>query len=283
MSGTWSPTAATHVAAVIGDPVRHSLSPTILNAAFRDLGLDWVYLAFEVPDGKAPEALDAMRVLGLDGLSVTMPHKTATAAAVDRLSPDAAALGAVNCVVRRGDELVGENTDGVGFLAALVADTGYDPTGGSCAVVGAGGAARAVVLALARAGAAEVLVVNRTRGRAEAAAQLAGRVGRVGTERDLADVDLVVQATPVGMGSIDAADATPFDPDLLHRGQVLVDLIYQPAQTALLAAAGARGVTVANGVGMLVHQAAVAFELWTGKPAPLAAMTAALRHRLLTH
>jgi len=127
VSGTWSPTAATHVAAVIGDPVRHSLSPTILNAAFRDLGLDWVYLAFEVPDGKAPEALDAMRVLGLDGLSVTMPHKTATAAAVDRLSPDAAALGAVNCVVRRGDELVGENTDGVGFLAALVADTGYDP------------------------------------------------------------------------------------------------------------------------------------------------------------
>lgn len=271
----WSPTGTTRLAAVIGDPVRHSLSPAIHNAAFRALELDWVFLAFEVPDGGAERALAAVRSLGIAGLSVTMPHKTAVAAAVDRLSPDAAALGAVNCVVRRGDELLGENTDGPGFLAALAADTGFEPAGRRCAVVGAGGAARAVVLALARAGAGEVRVVNRTAERAEAAAALAGDVGRVGTERDLAGADLIVQATSVGMG--DRADALAFDPGLLHEGQVLVELVYQPAETALLAAARARGLTAANGLGMLVHQAAIAFELWTGRPAPLATMAGAVR------
>jgi len=258
--------------------VRHSLSPTVQNAAFRALDLDWVFVAFEVPEGRAGGAIDAVRALGIDGLSVTMPHKSAVATAVDRLSPDASALGAVNCVVRRGDELVGENTDGSGFLAALAADTGFEPAGRRCAVVGAGGAARAVVLALARAGAEEVRVVNRTPDRAEAAASLAGTVGRVGAERDLAGADLIVQATSVGMA--DRAGAVPFDPDLLHPGQVLAELIYQPAETALLAAARARRLTVANGLGMLVHQAAIAFEHWTGQSAPLATMTAAVSARL---
>jgi shikimate dehydrogenase len=268
-SGPSAPTGSTRVAAVIGDPVRHSQSPAIYNAAFAALGLDWVFVAFEVPDGQAVAALDGARRLGIDWLSVTMPHKTAVAHAVDRLSDDARALGAVNCVVRDGDALVGHNTDGPGFIRALHAELGVDPGGRACAVVGAGGAARAVVLALARASAASVLVVNRTPSRAEAAAELAGARGVVGTEADLASVDLVVNATPRGMAH---DPGLPFDPDVLRTGQVVADLIYQPAETALLAAARARGLPVMNGLGMLVHQAAVQLEHATGAAPPVGVM-----------
>jgi shikimate dehydrogenase len=263
------------VAAVIGDPVRHSRSPAIHNAAFRACGLDWVYAAFEVPAGAGAAAVEAMRTLKLGGLSVTMPHKAAAAAAVDRLTGDAAALGVVNCVAWDGDHLVGDSTDGPGLVRALAAEPGWEPAGRRCAVVGAGGAARAVVLALARAGAAEVVVVNRTPERGEEAAALAGPVGRTGTAAELADAELVVQATPVGMGA--DAGSVPFDPALLHPGQVVVDLVYEPLDTALLRAARARGAVAVDGLGMLVHQAALQFERWTGVAAPVAAMTAAAR------
>ena len=140
-------TAATRVAAVIGDPVRHSLSPAIHNAAFAAAGLDWVYVAFEVPAGRAADAIRAMDVLGIDGLSVTMPHKADVAAAVDSCTPDALALGAVNCVVRRHGRTTGHSTDGDGFLWGLQDDLSVDPSGLRCVVLGAGGAARAVVRA----------------------------------------------------------------------------------------------------------------------------------------
>ncbi|HWC10761.1 MAG TPA: hypothetical protein VG455_06010, partial [Acidimicrobiales bacterium] len=145
----WAPGSRTRVAAVIGDPVRHSLSPVLHNAAFRALELDWVYLAFEVPGGEAAAALTGMRALGIEGLSVTMPHKGDAAASVDELSAAALAVGAVNTVVPLPDgRLSGDNTDGAGFLASL-AEEGFDPAGQVCLVVGAGGAARAVVHALA--------------------------------------------------------------------------------------------------------------------------------------
>ena len=188
---------------MIGDPVRHSLSPILHNAAFRACDLDWVYLAMEVRAGNGAAALRAMRTLGLGGMSVTMPHKADVAAAVDRLSPVARRLGAVNCVRWDGDELVGENTDGAGFLRSLAEDAGFDPSGRRCLVVGAGGAARAVVLALAEAGALEVGVLNRSADRAREAAELAGAGGRVidPRERDGAtgEADLIVNATPIGM------------------------------------------------------------------------------------
>jgi len=275
VSGGWVPSATTTVAAVIGDPVRHSRSPAIHNAAFRACGLDWVYVAFAVPAGAGAAAVAAVRTLRLGGLSVTMPHKEAVAAAVDRLTDDAARLGAVNCVAWEGDVLVGDNTDGPGLLRSLAAELGWDPAGRRCAVVGAGGAARAVVLALARAGAAEVVVVNRSPGRAGRAAELAGAVGRVGTGEELSSVELVVHATPVGMG--DDAGSLPFDPDLLRPGQIVVDLVYEPLDTALLEAARARGAVAVDGLGMLVHQAALQFERWTGSEPPVDAMAAAAR------
>jgi shikimate dehydrogenase len=266
----------TRLAAVIGDPIRHSLSPAIFNAAFAEVGLDWAYLAFEVAPDATAGALDAVRVLGIAGLSVTMPHKSATASMVDELSDAARRLGAVNCVVLDGRRLVGHNTDGAGFVASLVHDAGFDPAGRRCVVLGAGGAARAVVLALATSGAADVVVVNRTPDRAASTAALAGAVGRVGTVDDLAAAGLAVNATSVGMGG----EGCPVDPDRLDPRHLVADLVYHPVVTPLLDGARSRGASVLDGVGMLVRQGAIAFELWTGRPAPVEAMSAAARAAL---
>ncbi|MGI8662755.1 MAG: shikimate dehydrogenase [Acidimicrobiales bacterium] len=256
------------VAGVIGSPVAHSRSPAILNAAFASAALDWIYVAFEVAPQRLRAALDGARALGVRGLSVTMPHKDAVATLVDRASDDAVMLGAVNCVVNDGAALVGHNTDGPGFIDALVADAGFLAEGRRVVLVGAGGAARAIALALGRAGAADVAVLNRTQSRAQAAAALAGRAGRIAVPDDISSADLVVNATPIGM--LDGA--LPLDAGLLRAGQVVADVVYHPTTTPLLAAAAECGATPVNGLGMLVHQAAHAFELWTGVQAPIEAM-----------
>lgn len=269
---------------MIGDPVRHSLSPAIHNAGFAAAGLDWVYVALPVPTGCAAQALVGMVALGIEGLSVTMPHKDAVAAAVDELSPAAKALGAVNCVRRVGNRLVGESTDGIGFVRSLRDEAAFDPAGRRVVVLGAGGAARAVVQALGAAGAAEVVVVNRTAARAEVAAALAGGVGRVGSAEAVGDADLVVNATSVGMATAAMGGAAvasaepdlPLDPARIGTGQLVADLVYHPLRTALLEAASARGARTLNGVGMLLYQAAEAFEMWTGVAAPIEAMRSAV-------
>jgi shikimate dehydrogenase len=208
-----------------------------------------------------------------------MPHKSAVLDGLDELSPDAEDLGAVNCVVRRGAILRGENTDGAGLLDALRLDEGVTVDGRACVVVGAGGAGRAVARALGRAGADAVVVVNRDQERARRAAALAGPIGRVGTADDLAAADLVVNATPLGMGVLVTthreAETLPLDVARLRDDAVLVDLIYHPAVTPLLAAGRARGLRTVNGLGMLIHQAAHAFRHWTSEAPPLAAMSAA--------
>ncbi len=263
---------------MIGDPVEHSLSPVLHNAAFAALGLDWVYLALPVPTGRVPDAIVGVRALGLVGLSVTMPHKAPVATEMDELSPAAARLGAVNTVIRRGPQLVGDSTDGEGFLAALRTDRGWDPAGRSCVVLGAGGAARAVVLALAGAGAADVAVVARKDGQARNAADLAGPVGSVASIDAVAGAELIVNATPVGMTGPSQSETLPLglDPARLGQGQLVVDLIYAPPSTALLDAGRAAGASVANGLGTLIHQAALQCRLWTGMEPPLAAMSAAV-------
>ena len=273
--GRW-PTAASTVVGVIGDPVTHSLSPLLHNTAFGALGLDWVSVGFPVRHGDGPAAVEGLRALGVRGLSVTMPHKAAVAGAVDELTPVAEELGAVNCVRWVGDRLVGDNTDGAGFLESLRRGVGFDPADRRCLVVGAGGAARAVVLALAGAGAAEVVVVNRTPERAETAAALAGGRGRSGTAEDAARADLVVEATPAGMDGLDEV-APLVDAGSLRPGQVAVDLVYHPPTTPWLAAAAAAGATTLGGLGMLVHQAAAQLQLWTGTAPPVAAMWDAAR------
>ena len=269
---------STRLAAVIGSPVRHSRSPILVNAAFASAGLDWAYVALEVAAGDAARAVDAMRVLGLGGLSVTMPHKHDVIAGLDRLSPEAAALDAVNCIAWEGDELVGHNTDGGGLLDALASGQQLQPAGLRCAVLGAGGAARSVVRSLAGAGAAEVAVVNRTAARAESAAALAGPVGRVGAPADVRDADLVVNATSIGMGAGPDDDGpSPVEPGVLRAGQTVVDLVYLPVETPLLRQAAAAGARPVDGIGMLVHQAARAVALWTGVAPDVGVMEAAAR------
>jgi shikimate dehydrogenase len=269
------------LAALIGSPVRHSLSPAIHRAAFAAAGVDWSYVAFDVAPGRAAEALAAMRVLGIAGLSVTMPHKADVAAAVDRLEPAARALGSVNTVSWDGDRLVGSSTDGDGFLAAL-AEAGVEVTGARVAVIGAGGAARSVIDALARAGAPDITVLNRTAERAARAAALTPAAS-VGIASDVERADIVVNATSVGMGvAAEHADSgdLPCDPALVHRGQVVVDLVYHPLETAWLHAARRRGVTAVDGLGMLVHQAALQQQRWLGVTPDTRAMRAAAEAHL---
>ena len=198
------PTGATQLTAVIGSPVRHSLSPTLHNAAFAAADRDWVMLAFEVARGSGAAAVDAMRTLGLRGLAVTMPHKSDVAAAVDEVDPAAAVLGSVNTVVLRDDGTTfGASTDGEGFVASLLAH-GIDPAGARIALLGAGAAARALVDALGRAGVADLAIVNRSVDNARRAAELAVQA-RIADTGDIRNADIVVNATPVGMGNDRAA------------------------------------------------------------------------------
>ena len=276
---------AVTVVGVIGSPVAHSLSPLLHASAFSALGLgdEWRSFAFEVPPGGAAGALEAMRRADIRGVSVTMPHKAEVVAGVDECSGVARRLGAVNCVVNRDGSLWGTNTDGEGFVSSLRRGAGLDPAGRRCVVVGAGGAARAVVLSLAQAGAAEVAIVNRTPERAYEAAALADPVGAVVplTDRSVAEAvvaaDLVVNATPVGMAGVGRdVGGGPGEwlvpPELLASGQVAADLVYAPRPTRWLAVAADCGATVLDGLGMLVHQAAAQLVLWTGREPPVEAM-----------
>jgi shikimate dehydrogenase len=269
--------AATRVAALIGSPVQHSLSPALHNAGFAATGADWVYTAFDVALGDAGAALDAMRVLGFGGLSVTMPHKDAVAALVDELDPAAAALRSVNTVVPIGDgRLKGYSTDGAGFIASLSAH-GLDVADRRVCVFGAGGAARAIIDALARAGAKSITVINRSADRARAAASLAGAIGSVGDATDIGRSDFVINATSVGMGS---ATDLPCDAGLLHAGLVVADIVYHPRRTAFLDAADRVGARTIEGLGMLVHQAVLQQELWTGLKPDATVMSAAAERQL---
>jgi shikimate dehydrogenase len=275
------PTVNTALAGVIGHPVDHSLSPILHNAAFSALGVDWAYVAFEVPPALFEAAMMGAAALGLRGLSVTMPHKNAAARLANRRSANARRLGSANTLVFDERGIYADSTDGEGLLDDLRLGAGFDPADRKCGVIGAGGGARAAVLALAAAGAAEVIVVNRTPAAAWRAAALAPVVARVGRAEELGQLDLIVQATPMGMEKATSVfggsrTVAGVDPTRFGAGQLVVDLVYDPPMTEFLEIASAAGATVRNGVGMLVHQAARQITLWTGLDAPLRLMWAAL-------
>jgi shikimate dehydrogenase len=216
-----------------------------------------------------------MRTFGVRGLAVTMPHKSDVAAAVDLVDPAAAALGSVNTVVLRDDGTTfGASTDGEGFVSSL-RTRGIDPAGARVAMLGAGAGARAVIDALGRAGVADLAIVNRTAENASRAARLA-KQARVGDVGDIRNADVVVNATPIGMGT----DELACDPTLLGPNQVVVDLVYHPLETALLRAARDVGALAVDGLGMLVHQAVLQHELWTGDRPDAAVMRAATEGEL---
>ena len=273
---------ATRVAGVMGWPIEHSLSPVIHNAAYEALGLDWVYVALPVAPGAAASAVAGLEALGFSGANVTMPHKEAVAAALGSLSEDAALLRAVNTIQVAPGGLVGHNTDAPGFGRFLERDAGFDAAGRAALLFGAGGAARACALALARAGAARLVVVLREPVRAAALlATLADLETTVDVvtfeEAPQARPDLIVNATPLGAHG----EALPLPS--LDASTVAVDLLYRPMTTPLQTEVRAAGGTAFGGLGLLLHQAALAIELWTGQPAPLEAMSAAALAAMASH
>ena len=266
------PSAGRTAAAVIGDPVLHSLSPTIYNAAFEHDQVNWSYSAVNITGGQVSDALEEMRQSEVGGLSVTMPHKEIVANLVDETTRHAERLGAVNCVSKNGSTLVGHNTDGEGFIKAIEAETKERTEGKSYLVIGAGGAAKAVTLALGEAGASEVIVSSRNASKSRKAASLAGQVGRSGSLSEAEGVDVIINATPIGMRGAGNEDQLPLPVEAMHKGQIIVDLIYHPLQTEFLKNASRIGARTMNGIGMLIHQAALQYTLWTNKEAPLDVM-----------
>ena len=271
----------TSLLGVLGWPLEHSLSPVIHHAAFRRLDLDWVYLPFPVEPESLGDAITGLRALGAVGANVTMPHKETVIEHVDDLSGDARSIGAVNTIQRLGDRLIGHNTDVDGFASFMSDDAGLDVSDSNCLVLGAGGAARAVVCALARMGAEAIAVAARRTDQSEQVVALSPRTERVewtdATNRIL-EFDLVVNATPVGMqGEELLADAA------FREGQAVVDLIYDPPMTPLVERARHAGAAGWGGLGMLVHQAAASLRIWSGQEAPLEAMSVAAMHAVSRH
>ncbi len=259
------------LAGVIGWPVEHSRSPAIHLAAAQATGAPLLYTAFPVPHGQGARAAAACRTLGIRGLSVTMPHKHDVIAALDELSETARRLDAVNHITNTNGVLVGNNTDGDGFVRGYEHATGDSLTDQRIAVIGSGGAARAVIDACVRAGAA-VDVIARSQSRAVEAASLGGKQGRVASVADLRHADVVVNATPVGMDGTPQAGNVAADVSVLRSTCVVVDIVYHPLETPLLLSARARDLRVVDGLAMLAGQAAEQFEAWTGAAAPLDVM-----------
>jgi shikimate dehydrogenase len=286
--------ARTALVGVLGDPVRHSLSPAMHNAALAELGLDWVYLALPAPAAQLPQVVQALEAMDCPGLNVTLPHKQAVAALCRELSPLAARVGAVNTLQRReGGGWLGTNTDVEGFLAPLRSVDGAW-SGSRAVVLGCGGSARAVVAGLVELGFGAILVAGRSAGKLEAFAEgCQGWAPQLQVipwaqlPELLGETQLLVNTTPVGM-------ASPHDPaaglalplaaealEALAPGSTVYDLIYTPRPSALLRSCAARGCRVIDGLEMLVQQGAAALRLWTGLAAvPVDAMRRAAEHGL---
>lgn len=272
--------------ALIGDPVGQSLSPAMHNAAFRALGLNCAYITLHVPKPTLANAIAGVRALGIAGLNVTIPHKISIISLLDELDESANLVGAVNTVKNNRGKLIGFNTDGEGALRAL--EEKIDSVKGKEVVLlGAGGAARAIAFSLARVG-ARLTIANRTVPRAQALASAVEQklstnvkvasLNRAELTKALKNVDVLINATSVGMHP--KIDKTLVRANMMRRGLVVYDIVYKPLRTKLLREARRAGGKTIDGLGMLVHQGALAFEIWTGERAPIKIMKAAAKREL---
>ena len=270
----------TRLCGVIGDPVEHTMSPVMHNAAFRQLGLDYLYVPFKVKQGELAKAIEGVRALNIRGLNVTIPHKVAVIQFLDEVDNLAGRIGAVNTIVNDGGVLRGYNTDGAGFLQALL-ERRIEPKGKNIAILGAGGAARAISFSLTDRG-AHLIILNRLL-ELDWAKELASRISQIFTtevealelnRENLAGVlgkaNILVNATSVGMTP--NIDETPVTSDLLKAELIVFDIVYNPIKTRLLREAEAAGAKTISGIDMLVWQGALAFEKWTGVKAPVELM-----------
>ena len=271
---------------VIGYPLSHSVSPAFHQAALDHYGLNMTYERWETPPEHAEWRFGGLRPKEVLGANVTVPYKEFALRFVDSLDETARLIGAVNTIVNIGGHLTGYNTDAAGFLRALKEDGAFDPAGKAAHVLGAGGAARAVVFALAGAGARSIAVANRTSARSEALVgdvrkEIAGAtVEAIEWGASAGGVDLIVNTTSMGMRNGGAEDASPLSADEIPRGALVVDLVYNPELTPLLAAASEAGARTLGGLPMLIYQGAEAFEMWIGRKAPIEVMNEAARAAL---
>ncbi len=270
----------TRLCGLIGDPVEHSMSPVMHNAAFRELGIDFLYVPFRVKKEELGQAIEGMRALNIKGLNVTIPHKVTVLQFLDKLDPLAEKIGAVNTIVNDDGVLTGYNTDASGFLQAL-RERGVEPEGKKVVILGAGGASRAISFILADRG-AHLVILNRLL-ELDWAKELASKLSQIFTmevkalelNREnlvgaLGKADLLVNTTSVGMTP--NIDDTPVTSDLLKPGLIVFDIVYNPVKTRLLREAEAAGAKTVSGLDMLVWQGALAFEKWTGMKAPVELM-----------
>ena len=282
---------------IIGFPIGHSISPAFQQAALDCCALPLRYRAYNVHPEDVAAFVAELRLPAILGINVTVPHKESVIPFLDNLDDWAAEAGAVNTIVHRRGRLTGYNTDGYGFLRALREGAGFDPAGSRALILGAGGAARGVVLALAREKVAQLTIANRTAGRAETLARLAQSRGVAAAALPLPSIanpdpalaaaarqaDLIVNCTTIGMAHSPQADGVPLPWQLLAPGALVYDLVYNPPQTRLLGEAAQAGIATLGGIEMLVYQGAAAFELWLERPAPvpemLAAATRAMQNR----
>lgn len=277
----------TSVCGVIGDPIEHTLSPIMHNAAFNNLKLDYAFLAFKVKPAEVENAISGMRALSIYGLNVTMPHKSTVINFLDEIDQAAKAIGSVNTILNKDGRLFGFNTDGVGALEAL-RENGVEPKGRKVLLLGAGGAARAIAYTLAQE-AGELVVLNRT---VKQSAELVSLLKRTFNKKvvadslspsviqeNLRDSDILVNATSVGMKP--NANQSPIAPEWLKPDLAVLDIVYNPVETRLAKDAKAAGAKVISGVEMLIYQGAASFEIWTGCSAPVEVMRQAVLNKLL--
>jgi shikimate dehydrogenase len=289
-------TGKTKLIGIFGDPVAHTLSPAMQNAAFESLGMDFVYVPFHVRPAELKAAVGAIRALGMPGVNITIPHKEKVIELLDGLDEDARAIGAVNTVVNREGKLTGYNTDGEGFLRSLTEETGFNSQGKTIIILGAGGAARGIlasVLKKKNKKPERVIVANRTFERAEGLVKEFNEkfegsnleaigLDEAGLGPALEEADLLVNATSIGMeGGMEGGGGQGghgghgpllFMIDKLPDTAIVSDIVYKPIVTEFIREADERGLTTHRGLGMLVGQGALSFELWTGEKAPVHVM-----------
>jgi len=270
----------TKVYMILGQPIAHTLSPAMYNAAFTALGYNGVYVACAVPENGLAEAVQGIRALGIRGGNVTIPFKEKIIPYLDGITPEAKLIGAVNTFYWEQDKLIGTNTDGAGFLTALqkVEPDALKLPG--AVILGAGGAARAVAVALALSGLKEIYIVNRDKGRAANLVETLTALGCFAQVLDwespslaeiISRIPLLINTTPLGMAPF-YQGLPPLDYNLLSSRHLVADLIYKPAETLLLQKARAQGARIMNGLGMLLEQGVLSFRLWSGQEAPTTVM-----------
>ena len=267
---------------VFGHPVAENPTVVMQEAGFQALGLNWRYLTIEVLPQDLEAAMRGMRAFNMKGINLTIPHKVEVLKYLDEVKADAALMGAVNTVVRAGDKLVGENTDGKGFMQALTQDAQVDPKGTKVVVMGAGGAARSITVELALAGAHQITIVNRSVDRGKILTELINTKTPVKASFTPwqagyslpEDMDILVNATSIGLAPL-SHEKPEIDYEAIHTGMLVCDVIPAP-MTPFLQEAQRRGAKIVDGLGMLVYQGAIGFKLWTGLDAPVEAMYKAL-------